>query len=651
MQARTRTKSGDHDLATKPPSPATSASVQRPLGGTDDHAEGSGSDDLHKHTNRVSLSRPLTRPLARSTSSYEAKNLWHAMNQKSPFEEGSDEEDDDAYFDDSYLADVANETPLPDDVGGAMVSKTPDQLYDNSDHLLFGSKKSNVNLSALHPPQVHIFRLWQIYLDNVNPLLKVTHTPILQSRIIDAASDVANMDPIAEALLFGVYCVAIMSLGDDDSQRTFGMPRKHLLTGYQFGCRQALLNCEVLKTCDRECLTALFLYLVSFRIETDPRSLSSMFGVAIRIAERMGIQNESTYSKLTTFEAEMRRRLWWSLTFFNNRICELADSPTAMLSPAWDCSKPLNVNDFELRRDMKQPPTAQEHPTEAVFAVVRSELADLVRHSDFHLSFTNPYMKTVAENSPRGLLVGSDLVAVEEFIENQYLRECNLDNPIQFMTAWSTRGYLAKCHLLEHYSSQAASSVQQADEELDRPIIHALNLLRCDTRLNASPLIRGYRWFFKFYFLFPAYIHIVKDLERRPLQEHVQRAWDVMTENYAARFMTMGPENGLLMKTFYQNILRAWNACQAVSNMEKPLEIPWIVLDVQDKMTKATAFPMEKDVERPSGSNSSEQSGMDIPMSFGGLDPFYSVTCQSSIWTGMDSQGQVPIDTSANFLV
>ncbi|KAK6845968.1 C6 transcription factor [Apiospora arundinis] len=60
-----------------------------------------------------------------------------------------------------------------------MVHTAMDQMYDNDDHLLFGSRSSHnaVDLSTLHPEPIQIFRLWQIYLDNVDPLLKVTHTP------------------------------------------------------------------------------------------------------------------------------------------------------------------------------------------------------------------------------------------------------------------------------------------------------------------------------------------------------------------------------------------------------------------------------------------------------------------------------------------
>lgn len=133
----------------------------------------------------------------------------------------------------------------------------------NNDHLLFGALGGTVNISASHPSQVHIFRLWQVYLDQVNPLLKVTHTPTLQTRIIDAASDIANISPTLEALMFSIYCVSLSSLSGEQCSVLFGTAKKELLTGYQFACQQALRNCGILRSSDRECLTALYLYLVS----------------------------------------------------------------------------------------------------------------------------------------------------------------------------------------------------------------------------------------------------------------------------------------------------------------------------------------------------------------------------------------------------
>ena len=145
-----------------------------------------------------------------------------------------------------------------------MIRKVWDQVYETHDQgLLFGSPKTAVDISSLHPAPVQIFRLWQLYLENVDPLLKVTHIPSLQGRIIEAASSVFNITPTFEALMFSIYAMSVTTLDDDDCLAMFSTSRDDLLAQYQFGCQQALLNSSFLRTDDRDCLTALFLYLVS----------------------------------------------------------------------------------------------------------------------------------------------------------------------------------------------------------------------------------------------------------------------------------------------------------------------------------------------------------------------------------------------------
>jgi hypothetical protein len=135
-------------------------------------------------------------------------------------------------------------------------------VYENDHNSLFGASKIDVPLSTLHPTHVQIFRLWQIYSDNINPLLKVTHAPTLQARILDAAVDVAGISRELEALMFSIYCVAIISIDDEACRTMFGEPKAKLLKRYQDACHQALINCGFLRSRVRDSLTAFFLYLV-----------------------------------------------------------------------------------------------------------------------------------------------------------------------------------------------------------------------------------------------------------------------------------------------------------------------------------------------------------------------------------------------------
>jgi hypothetical protein len=142
------------------------------------------------------------------------------------------------------------------------VKRAWEETVQKDDNLLFGSRDPTVDLSIIHPDTIQIFRLWQVYLDNVNPLLKVTHTPTLQACIIEAASNLKCIPPTFEALMFGIYSTAVTSLTGDECRTTFNSSREDLLTRFHFGCQQALLGCGFLRTNDRDCLTALYLYLV-----------------------------------------------------------------------------------------------------------------------------------------------------------------------------------------------------------------------------------------------------------------------------------------------------------------------------------------------------------------------------------------------------
>lgn len=138
----------------------------------------------------------------------------------------------------------------------------PEANDQTDDNFLFGQPQVNVNVLVLHPEQVQIFRLWQIYLENVNPLLKVTHTPTLQPRIVDAVCDLGNIHPTLEALMFSIYCIAVMSLTDNECHRLLRSSKEDLLARYRLGCRQLLIKCRPWQFTNVDGLTAVYLYLV-----------------------------------------------------------------------------------------------------------------------------------------------------------------------------------------------------------------------------------------------------------------------------------------------------------------------------------------------------------------------------------------------------
>jgi len=344
-----------------------------------------------------------------------------------------------------------------------------------------------------------------------------------------------------------------------------------------------------------------------------------MFGVAMRIAYRMGIHSESACANYPPFEAEMRRRLWWSMKLFDTRISELADYRTVALAPTWDCRIPLNVNDSDIRPDMTEPLSVQGTSSEALFVVVRSEVSEFAHRNRVHLSFASqPVVKDALQTET------SKLDALENRIEDKYLRFCNPENPLLYMTIWTTRTYFAKYRLLEHYSRYSNPSTSLTDTKRDDTLFHAINILSCDTKIMTSPLTKGYLWLTRFYFPFPAYMHILQDLRRRPVCRYAEDAWKVMSENFKARVINpLGQEgDSPFLNIFAKVVLPAWEACEAIPGQSEELSTPEIVSFIRGHMERKTQNTQRADgeQEQPVMDMSMNDLPMSTPMGFGDYD-------------------------------
>ncbi|EPE30560.1 Zn2/Cys6 DNA-binding protein [Glarea lozoyensis ATCC 20868] len=461
----------------------------------------------------------------------EAKNVWRrALSQQSP-----------AQLDDLSSSD-------DDTARNHLMKNTWFDLHPQDTPLLF--QAPTAPLYIFHPSPAQIFLLWHTYLENVSPILKVTHTPTLQGKIIEATASIADIKSTGlEALMFGIYCTAVGSMEDEECQDKFECGRDVLLRKFQLGCQQALGKAGVLRCSDRETLTALYLYLISLRSNTTPQSLSSVLGIAIRIAQRMGIHSETALAKCNILETEMRRRLWWSLVLFDTRIGELTSSTNfvKVLAPGWDCEVPLNVNDTQLRPEMRVRLIIECPSSEALFAVVLSKLGDFVRHTTFNNGVPVP-----ATSLPRT----SELANLETSIKNEYLRFCDPENPLHYLTIWTTRAYISKCHLAEHhFRTLSKQPITPQTEHL--ATTHALHMVEADTHLMTSPLTKKFLWHIKSHFPFPAYIQIIQHLKWQPLGVLSGRAWEVMSANYEARFEFLFAEQRIF-RVFAGIVLQAW---------------------------------------------------------------------------------------------
>ncbi len=82
--------------------------------------------------------------------------------------------------------------------------------------------------TCAHPPSNQIHELWQIFVENVDPLTKIVHVPSLQLALDKAASNIYGVPRSFNALMFAIYSTAVLSLNDTDCQARFAQSRSSL---------------------------------------------------------------------------------------------------------------------------------------------------------------------------------------------------------------------------------------------------------------------------------------------------------------------------------------------------------------------------------------------------------------------------------------
>lgn len=114
----------------------------------------------------------------------------------------------------------------------------------------------------LWPTSAHVFRLWQIYIERVNPLSKVIHVPSLQPYLVEACVGMENIPQNIQGLLFAIFLMAIVAMREGETHEYLGMPRDQAFTRFSSGTRRTLQNQEFFCKNDLVIVQTLAVYTV-----------------------------------------------------------------------------------------------------------------------------------------------------------------------------------------------------------------------------------------------------------------------------------------------------------------------------------------------------------------------------------------------------
>ncbi|KAL2192627.1 fungal-specific transcription factor domain-containing protein [Corynascus similis CBS 632.67] len=469
------------------------------------------SPDVHKQFGRLVLNE-------RGVARYVSSSLWSSINDE---------------LDELRKAsqDLSDDESVVSDDDATPESADHDKTLMDHQSFIFGYRSADVDLRSLHPLPSQIPFIWQVYQENVDPILKIVHVPTMSKVIKEFRQNLDSLNPSTEALMFSIYYAAITSLEDEEVKMNFGTDRSVLIQKYRFAVEQALAKAEFLTKPDFTVVQALMLFLVLVRRHDDTRFTWTLTGLLIRLSQALGLHRDGAhFPNLTPFQIEMRRRLFWAVCVLDLRSAEDQGTDLSIVSGTFDTQLPLNINDSDISQDSTQLPEPREGTTDMTFSLIRYEICSLSRRLHTVSSGMTPACPSDAGKSlaEREALLNE----VSNRVQKQLLRDDS--NAMFWVASIVTRVVVAKMTLVIYQPLLLPGSGDEvlSEEVRTRLLNAALDVFEYSHALNTDPRGRQWRWLFQTWIHWHALAYTLLEVSHRPWGPKAERLWAALNLNF-----------------------------------------------------------------------------------------------------------------------
>ncbi|CAI7671573.1 unnamed protein product [Penicillium pancosmium] len=415
-----------------------------------------------------------------------------------------------------------------------------------SSPFIFGYHSVAHSLSNFHPSPIISHLLFNVFEENVAPIILIVHKPMLKELLQTATTNPKNLDKGSEALIFSIYLASIYSMSPEVCLTQLGTDHTTLITRYRFAVEQALVRAGFLHTRKLIVLQAAVLFLSCACGPQDAHFVWTMIAVVTRLALSLGLHRDSSHFGLGPFETEMRRRLWWYIYLLDVRSSDSQATSPQIREGDYDTLLPLNINDDDLSPNMVETPPERTGFTEMTLTLVRCEILILHRKLMQLNSFG-------ADNDGHNALFQNRLQAIEKTratLDERYLKFCDLEIAIHWVTATIARVALARSWLVSHFSLMSAEGFQPDlfPERCDLLVLTAIEVLEFGYLLEAHESTTKWSWLFQGYVQWQAFAFLLSELCVRPIAPLSDRAWVAVDRVYERWAGPVGNRLGLMMR-------------------------------------------------------------------------------------------------------
>ncbi|KAL4957161.1 hypothetical protein BDW69DRAFT_180924 [Aspergillus filifer] len=251
---------------------------------------------------------------------------------------------------------------------------------------------------------------------------------------------------------------------------------------------------------------------LSARANKAGRSVWVLNGLAIRIAQSIGLHQDGNQLNLSPFDSEMRRRLWWHLWAKDSRASEdhgITVFNTYDFFRKVDFS--LNVNDSELDPGMGELPPSKSKWSEMTYPLIAIKASHALQKLYF---LANPSSSNGSSSNEqaRKETVRRLTAHIEKYNQNG-----NPDIPIH--------AQLCSSHASSFSKSGPSKLEDRKSLATEEHLISACEILELHHQITTDDLLREFHWAFEACPQYHLLLYVLYHLGVKPIGPDVDRAW------------------------------------------------------------------------------------------------------------------------------
>lgn len=375
---------------------------------------------------------------------------------------------------------------------------------------VFSFNYSASETASLIPSTAQTHICWRAFLENVDQLAKVLHTPSAQSILRKAVNNPTSLNNGQKALLFAIYFSSISSMSAEDAEDCFKIDKSTTLAMYRAATEQALTAADFLVTEELVTFQALVLFISFSRYAQDAKIVWALTGLARRLC--IPTSNSSPFTK------EMHKRLKWQLWYLDRRASDDHGKDPCSPDLMKDWELPLNINDDDMDPAMTVAPTSRKGWTEMSFCLIRFGIANTSRLLEGDLS-----------QSQKERMINE--CGFE--IQRDHLRHCDNSQPIHWLAQHVSYVMISemwiKLYNYEWLSNNSSSGIHVTRNQI---FLTAIDIVDTPRRLEAEPQAKRWKWLLTAYLQYHPLAFLLNELCHSQHSDTLERAWTVTEDAF-----------------------------------------------------------------------------------------------------------------------